>query len=322
MNDHQSSNHNWIFSIKHVVFSGGAQKGNAFLGAWDVLQKLWTMSRQKQNLYEQIEGYGGSSIGALMALACSVSLSMEQIRDFFLKEGDMSELMKKLWGHIPDAYQDCGLVPSDYVRQKICLLLSLSQTIVKQFDKPVEKITMKELHDVTHINLRIVLSNLTRSRREVFDHVSEPDIPIVDAVLGSMTVPFLMKPFIYKNQCYVDGGLYDNYPVTLFPPDHLLGLRLCGKQSLPEKFNFHEYASAISTSTMTFYEEKILDLVDKEYRNRTVDIYFPPISLLELINAEYRTRESYIKLGEGSMTAFLFQNVFIHDLLGKFFANN
>jgi hypothetical protein len=320
MNNH---NQNWIFLIKHVVFSGGAQKGNAFLGAWNILLKSWTMSQQKKGLYEQIEGYGGSSIGALMALACSINMPIESIQRFFIEEGDTSELLKKSLGHLPDAYQDCGIMPSNYIGQKVCKLLNIGLDIGLRTsnNNTADKITFKELHEMTHKMLKIVTANLSQAHVEIFDYETTPEMRVVDAVTMSMTIPFLMKPFIYKNQCYVDGGLYDNYPVTMFPPDELLGFRLCGKRSLPEKFNFHEYASVIAASTMYFYEEKIMNLLDAEYRTRTVDIYFPPISLIELINADKKTRESYIKLGEGSMTAFLFQNVFINDLLVRFLAS-
>ena len=73
-----SASEPWILSVRNLVFSGGAQKGNAFIGALQVLEEIWNFCG-RGSLLNQIEGYGGASIGALVALACAMQFKILQI---------------------------------------------------------------------------------------------------------------------------------------------------------------------------------------------------------------------------------------------------
>ena len=76
-------------------------------------------------------------------------------------------------------------------------------------------------------------SNLTTGECETFSHLDTPDLIIADAVRISMSIPMVWRPHKYyikaedkengkkvrpdkQNYDYVDGGLLNNYPISLF----------------------------------------------------------------------------------------------------------
>ena len=160
---------------------------------------------------------------------------------------------------------------------------------------------------MTNKTLKIVVSNLSTGSIEILDHCNTPDVLVVDAVAMSMNVPFLFQPFSYGGQWYTDGGLYNNFPVTLFPADSVLGLWVKGKHTLPDPFSFQEYAACITMNTMEFYEEQIVKLISPRYQERIITITCPSHTLLEMINADKDTKKKYICIGAESTVGFLFR---------------
>ena len=59
-----------------------------------------------------------------------------------------------------------------------------------------------------------------------FNHINTPDCQVVDAILMSISIPFLFTPFKYENKLYLDGGLTNNYPIDYFKDniDNTLGI--------------------------------------------------------------------------------------------------
>jgi NTE family protein len=71
-------------------------------------------------------------------------------------------------------------------------------------------------------DLYIVAANLTKRRAETFSYETTPDVAVADAVRMSMSIPFFFEALYFdgkkfgQGDLYVDGGMYDNYPVHMF----------------------------------------------------------------------------------------------------------
>jgi len=59
-------------------------------------------------------------------------------------------------------------------------------------------------------------SNLTTRKCQIFSHLHTPNMIISDAVRISMSIPFIFYPIRHLDSLYVDGGLFQNYPIRLF----------------------------------------------------------------------------------------------------------
>src|SRR5690606_11605033 len=67
-------------------------------------------------------------------------------------------------------------------------------------------------------DLYVVGTNLSTGYAEFFSHERHPDMPLIEAVRISMSIPlfFAARRFGPRKDVYVDGGVILNYPVKLF----------------------------------------------------------------------------------------------------------
>ena len=75
---------------------------------------------------------------------------------------------------------------------------------------------------------RIVItgSNISLLECHYFDYKTQPNLTILEALKISSCIPFIFKPISLMNNYFVDGALYDNYPVLeaskYFKPNEFL----------------------------------------------------------------------------------------------------
>ena len=62
----------------------------------------------------------------------------------------------------------------------------------------------------------MVGANLSTGFSEIFSHEHTPDMPVAMAIRISMSIPLFFTAIRQRNQIYVDGGIFDNYPIKLF----------------------------------------------------------------------------------------------------------
>jgi len=122
-----------------------------------------------------------------------------------------------------------GLFPGETFRDWIHgLILKKMGSINATFQDLNEKI---EAGNSKFKYLYLTGSNLTTGECETFSHLDTPDLIIADAVRISMSIPLVWRPHKYyirdeengkivrpdkQNYDYVDGGLLNNYPISLF----------------------------------------------------------------------------------------------------------
>ena len=78
-------------------------------------------------------------------------------------------------------------------------------------------LTFMGLYLLRKRELCIAVVNLSRGQTEYCHVNTTPDMPIRLAIRASMSLPFVYKPVeLSPGECYVDGGVLDNYPLRCF----------------------------------------------------------------------------------------------------------
>jgi predicted acylesterase/phospholipase RssA len=77
----------------------------------------------------------------------------------------------------------------------------------------INNITFRELWELIPIKLHIPSFSLLRMTNEYFSVDSHPDMPVVDAVMASISIPIIIPPF--KGQ-YIDGSIIEDIPYMPF----------------------------------------------------------------------------------------------------------
>lgn len=203
--------------VYYLVFSGGAMNGLAYVGVLQVLEQV------HPKLYEQARGFAGTSIGALVALLLAIGYTSDTIRavidDF--DAGTMFSRSDRLFHNMGMADADATL--GHWVG-------NLIHSYMGKHD-----VNFAELYRRTHVELTVVVTNFSQQRLEYWNRHTQPGTSVRTAVTASMALPLVFTPLCHaaSGDLYLDGGLGDNFPLHVFPPQHTLGVRINVKATPP-----------------------------------------------------------------------------------------
>ncbi|MXO90653.1 patatin-like phospholipase family protein [Pontixanthobacter aquaemixtae] len=85
-----------------------------------------------------------------------------------------------------------------------------------------EPVTFEDLKKSDCLPLRIVASNISDGKEEVFSAETSPNISVAEAVAASVCVPFVFRVRTIDEKCYFDGGLVSNLPAWVFDEERML----------------------------------------------------------------------------------------------------
>jgi NTE family protein len=213
----------------YAVMDGGGVKGAALAGCL----------RAADDARIEFIGFGGTSAGSIVALLACVGYSGHELCQLMTTELKLSELLKSVkapldrlkqlpedlaglnwWNVYPTLgkyratgkalQKDLGLTGCDDFEEALLKLVQakLGNDIPKGF-------TFSDLRARGLRPLKVVASDLSSRRPVVFSAVDE-DAPVLSAVRGSMSYPFIFKPLIHHGRRFVDGGLCSNLPAFVF----------------------------------------------------------------------------------------------------------
>lgn len=189
--------------ITHITFSGGGIKGFCYLG---ILRYLY-MEKMAGN----IRYASGSSIGAYFAMVLGLKIPIDVLEEDFvvlLKEiNDSAYLCIKRHNFI-NLFEKHGFHSPRF------LLKPVIKYLKEKYD--IEDITFMDFVKKTGVNLYVNATNLNTCERKVFSAENTPDISVLDAVVASMTVPFIFEGIQIDGEYYVDGVISSDMPLDLF----------------------------------------------------------------------------------------------------------
>jgi NTE family protein len=266
---------------KHLVFEGGGVKGVAYAGAVEVLEE--------QGILDGIIDVVGASAGAIAAMALGIGCDSAELtkimEELDLKAFKDSPRLTYL-GKAYDAVKEYGVYRGDK-------LINWFKSLVKAH-LGNEMMTFRQ-HEARRVSgqkglrsLYFIGTNLSTGYHEVFSHLHTPDMPIVNAVRISMAIPLFFTPKRYgaTNDLYVDGGVLNNYPITLFDRGNeknpeTLGLRVDSFEEIailrdhqtPKRVqidSFQSYAKALYR-TLTNVADNRLRFEEEDFRTIFID---------------------------------------------------
>lgn len=206
---------------RNLVFSGGGVRGIAYLGALEVLDEL--------RIIDNIQRVGGTSAGAITAALISLRLGIPETKEIFhsldfsrVPQSDTGSIARRFL-RLPEEensrrfFRDYGWYSSQYFYHWL-------QGVIAEHCRGKRRATFADFKELGFRDLFIVATNVSRQRAEVFSPDHTPEVAVADAVRMSMSIPIYFESLRFDGRkfgsgdYYVDGGLYDNFPVHLF--DH------------------------------------------------------------------------------------------------------
>lgn len=177
---------------------------------------------QEVKYYERknIKDIYGVSAGSWLGTIICLTENWDDLVDYVINRPYNKIYQFKVDDYI-NMIENKGIINIDMIRNFV-------KPIFDSNDIDIDTITLKEFYDITNINMNIYAVNTTNYISVNFNHKSEPDMRLLEALYMSATVPLVFTPLFYKNTCYVDGGLHIDYPLEdalkKYKDDNILSL--------------------------------------------------------------------------------------------------
>lgn len=189
-------------TIKHLVIGGGGPGGFINYGS------LKESNRQNIWKYDDLETIYATSAGVIVALPILLKINWEWIDDYFIKR-PWHTVFKLSANDYFRLLRDKGLISKDeFIDQLI-------EPLLKSVDLQ-RNITLLELYEKFPIEFHVHTVNINEEYDKQLMNISyksHPNMLLKDAMYMSMSVPLVVKPLIFKNDCYIDGGILANVPL-------------------------------------------------------------------------------------------------------------
>jgi len=277
-------------NIKHIVISGGCLFGLYEYGA---LKELHNNGFWNNN---NIESIFGTSVGALIAVILALKIDFE-IFDKYVIERPWDHVVKKHSYNLLETYNNRGLFHKQ-------LFYDFCSPLFKSCDID-PTITMLEFYEKTGIEIHIYVTELNSFESIDVSYKTYPDWIVIEAVYASCTVPTIFSPIISGDKCYIDGGVFNNYPLkkcleVVEDKDTILGISICNSNEEDD----HNKTIITEESTFLDFTSIFLNRIIKNvlFLNKDVgiikyEIFFStPITTLDSIFRIVSSKEEREKM--------------------------
>jgi NTE family protein len=194
----------------------------------------------------------GSSIGAICVGLLAVGYNAKELESI-VKNLNFEEFTDDTFGYIRDLYRlfkQYGICKGDTIKNWY------GDMIANKTNN--RDITFAQVFARFDIDLTITGTCLDRKCTDYFNKTTNPDMPIVDAVRISMSIPGFFCSVKYNNCTYVDGGILNNYPIWYYPDiENTIGLKLVDKTI--EREDAQIYHDVVQIKNIRDYTVSLVD---------------------------------------------------------------
>jgi NTE family protein len=273
---------------RRLVFSGGGVRVIAYLGALQVLEE--------KGLLKSVQEFCGVSAGGLTALMLALGYSLN-VLGRFCYEYDFGELRSLEPESIFEITETFGLDTGENVQKLIHKILKH-----KGFSADT---TFQQLAESGRAkSIRFWAADIQNLKPVEFSAKATPSIPVAFALQASMAIPLYYKPLVHpETKAYlVDGGVFDNYPLTFFSEDEI-------QQTLGFAFEVGTLplevtgiASFMGLINCGYYRPSYQKFISK-HKDRTIVIPCAEVSALEL-DMDLEARQKLASMGRQAADNF------------------
>jgi predicted acylesterase/phospholipase RssA len=185
-------------TIKHLVISGGGASLFQCLGV------LYCLETNHYFNFENIESIYGTSAGAIIGVCIALKFDWETIIDY---------IIKRPWKDVfPVKVQN---IFDFYTKKGIYDKTNIDKCFKPLFDaKGISlDINLEDFYKLTKIELHFFTFELNQYTIEDVSYLTHPNITVIMALQMTSALPILMTPVCIDNKCYIDGGIWCNYPI-------------------------------------------------------------------------------------------------------------
>jgi len=214
----------------------------------------------KNNKVQHISKYIGSSAGAIICLFLILDLSPYDIFEKLCKIE-----FEPLWANtnLSTFYTHSSLLSSN-------IIIKIIQDVI--IDKIGFDITLAELFELTKKTLIITVFNYSDYKIEYVTHETHPHVSCSEIVAASCAIPFVFSKCKIGDNFYIDGGVFDSFPLTYFnktyPQSNILSIVLSDNFFTKEQIDKRNNSSPLSYLIDVAWIPNRLNTIKKIEKNK------------------------------------------------------
>lgn len=256
-----------------LILGGGGMRGIGHAGVIRVFEKKGVM--------EKIRHFAGASIGGFICMLWCLGYKSSQIENIMIN----TPFRKIIEGMSIET-----LIFKSYLSKAEWLDAYLSELIrLKGYDPG--SLTFQELYKLNNGKDLIVTAVDKKSGRVFFlSKETFPNVLVKDGIYMTMTVPNVIQPKelfhpVYGQMTMVDGGLLENYPVSVFDHNSVIGVRLGLRDNVDDVDGTHPFPEKPITNPSS---EKTVDINNQ---NESTNNKFDCSYIFETLHFQDNTTE-------------------------------
>lgn len=183
-----------------IVISGGALKVLCSLGCIKYLEE--------NDMLSSVKNYVGTSAGAMMCFFLVLGYKYQEIASFLEKHLDDPAIGLLDPSQVLNILNDYGISDGSNFNELMKRILHNRTRL--------DDITFMDLAKLTGKNLVVCVSNLTDEKEEFFGLDSKPNMSVINALRISCSIPLIFNPVTLDDKIYLDGAVYNNFPMNYF----------------------------------------------------------------------------------------------------------
>lgn len=287
-----------MINIEHIIINGS---GPFALTNYGVAK---TLEKNKFFNLDNIKSIYGTSSGAMLGCILCLKYTWEEL-DSFLINRPWDTIYNIKIENIYDLLNSKGLMGEE-------LFIKMFKPLLCGKDLDID-ITLKEFYEYSNIELHIFAVDINTSTLEDISYLNYPNLKLITAIHMTSCLPGFITPVCIDNKCFIDGGLFCNYPLNYCiekqkcNKDTILGIQNIWNSDdnnlINDESNILDYVSKIVKCLVKKCDSTALQ-EDIKYNIKTMTPYTNYSNSKDaLINSE--TRLLYINNGVEIANTFL-----------------
>lgn len=254
--------------FRSLIVSGGSLKVLSALGVIKYLDE------NHKNSIKSINAYVGTSAGAILSFFLCLDYTIKEIEEFLTTSMNDPELCEFDIAEVFDLLNNYGINSGNNI-------IKLAEKILYN-KKKIYDINFMDFAKQTGKNFVVCVANLSKERDEFFSVDTTPWLSVITAIRVTCSLPVIFTPISIDGDIYVDGGIYNNFPIDYFDEDKLhdiLGINII----------FKEYQKC--DNFVNYIRFMIYSIIEKINRKNTKILEDPSHNIITL---EFIAEESWI----------------------------
>jgi predicted acylesterase/phospholipase RssA len=285
-------------TIKHLVLSAGGLAGFPIIG---ILKEL-----NNQNFFHinEVKTVHATSIGTILSTLLLLSDNFELVENYIVNR-PWDKIFTIHPTSIINMWEEKGLLGDE-------IILEILKPFLQARDLNIN-ITLKEFYDILNIELYFYTTNINTNPMESIElsYINFPDLELYKAIAMSSAFPLIFVPVIINNDCYIDGGALNHFPLNNclknnYNVDEILAIKIICKDNVPKPINKE---SILSTYMNTLICKLFIHSYNDKFENidNIIHCIIEDNSFIKWISAisDSKLRNDYIIYGVETAKRFL-----------------